>query len=107
MEPLPSDTITGGTTQRPPTKAASPVGSLRAIWVYQAQSGTGRTSNQIPYDPNQGTSPYRKKGPEAAVHLVEIVGALNFPAPRHVEWNMTPKDVDWPATGSGTGATRS
>ena len=31
----------------------------------------------------------------AASVLVEIVGALSFPAPRHVEWNMTPKDVDW------------
>ena len=31
----------------------------------------------------------------AASVLVEIVGAFNFPSPRHVEWNMTPKDVDW------------
>jgi hypothetical protein len=27
--------------------------------------------------------------------MVEIVGAFNFPSPRHVEWNLTPKDVDW------------
>ena len=31
----------------------------------------------------------------AASVVVEIVGAFNFPSPRHVEWNMTPKDVDW------------
>jgi hypothetical protein len=31
----------------------------------------------------------------AASVLVEIVGAFNFPSPRDVEWNMTPKDVDW------------
>jgi hypothetical protein len=27
--------------------------------------------------------------------LVEVIGAFNFPSPRHVEWNITPKDVDW------------
>jgi hypothetical protein len=27
--------------------------------------------------------------------LVEAIGAFSFPSPRHVEWNVTPKDVDW------------
>jgi hypothetical protein len=31
----------------------------------------------------------------AASVMVELVGAFNFPSPRNVEWNMTPKDVDW------------
>jgi hypothetical protein len=31
----------------------------------------------------------------AASVLIEIVGAVSFPSRRDVEWNMTPKDVDW------------
>jgi hypothetical protein len=31
----------------------------------------------------------------AASVLVEAVGAFHYPSPRHVEWNWTPKDVDW------------
>ncbi len=31
----------------------------------------------------------------AASVMAEVVGAFSFPSPREVEWNMTPKDVDW------------
>jgi hypothetical protein len=31
----------------------------------------------------------------AASVLVEVVGAFHYPSPRGVEWNLSPKDVDW------------